>query len=181
MKVSEILPLLQSAFVELFGRDRILFDLGAQGISEQSVTFRLGFYLQQRFENHHVDCEYNRRGTTLKTDEYVDLEWMKPDVIVHTRKIKEQNLVVIEAKKSGQWAAGWHDTEQKLKAFTREPGNYEYRLGMAWKIQASQDPSKHEAIWFLGGNELCRTSVVDFIATVSKEFESKLGRRINAN
>jgi hypothetical protein len=60
MNVAKILPLLESAFQELFNSDRILFDLGSQGISEQSVTFRLGLYLQHRFRDHNVDCEYNR-------------------------------------------------------------------------------------------------------------------------
>jgi hypothetical protein len=173
MNPREILPLLESAFQELFGRDGILFDLGAEGISEQSVTFRLGLYLQCRFGDHHVDCEYNRWGTKKKTDENVDLDWMKPDVLVHVRTIKEENLLVIEAKKSGKWAAGWHDTEQKLKAFTRKPGNYEYRLGMAWKIRAQQDPANHEAVWFCDGSELCRTSVVNFVAVVSEAIDAK--------
>lgn len=181
MNAAEILPLLESAFQELFGRDQILFDLGTQGISEQSVTFRLGLYLQQRFGHHNVDCEYNRWGTEPKTDENVDLEWMKPDVIVHLRKIKEENLVVIEAKKSGKWAGGWHDIEQKLKAFTRKPGNYEYRLGMAWKIRALQDPAKHEAVWFWSGDELCRTSVINFEATVLEAINAKANNGNNAN
>src|SRR6266478_4552918 len=129
MTATEILPLLDSAFDELFGRDCILFDLGARGISEQTVTFRLGYYLQKRFRKHHVDCEYNRLGTGLKKDEHVQQEWMKPDVIVHRRKLKEENLCVVEAKKAGNWKAGLNEIEQKLRAFTRKPGNYEYRLG----------------------------------------------------
>src|ERR1700730_10476879 len=134
MTASEILPMLASAFEDLFRQDQMLFDLGTEGISEQTVTFRLGYYLQQHFYNHHVDCEYNRLGTDLKTDEFVDQEWMKPDVIVHVRKPKEENLAVIEAKKASRWNGGWAEMEAKLRAFTREPGNYEYRLGMAWRI-----------------------------------------------
>lgn len=181
MKAAEILSILESGFQELFNCDRILFNLGSQGISEQSVTFRLGFYLQHRFCNHNVDCEYNRLGTGLKTDEHVDLEWMKPDVIVHTRKIKEQNLAVIEAKKSGKWAGGWPEVEQKLKAFTRKAGHYEYRIGMAWKIRASQDPTQHIAVWFFNGEELCRTKVIDFVDEVLKAINAKADDINHAN
>lgn len=174
MSIAEILPKLESAFQELFARDQILFDLGTQGISEQSITFRLGFYLQQRFGGYNVDCEYNRRGNGPKNDEHVDLEWMKPDVIVHTRTIKDNNLAVIEAKKAGLWAAGWTDIDQKLKAFTRYPSNYEYRLGMAWRIEASQNPADHVAVWFWGGEELCRTLVINFVSEVSGAITTKL-------
>lgn len=166
MNTADILSPVESAIEEVFSRDSQLFDLGTNGISEQSVTFRLGHYLQLRFQNLHVDCEYNRCGTDLKTDENVDLEWMKPDVIVHHRKEKYANILVIEAKKAGLWADGWPDINQKLRAFTRKPGNYEYRLGLAWQIAASQDPAKHRLVWFWRGGELCRTPVLGFTGQV---------------
>lgn len=153
MSALKIVPLLASAFDELFTRDCILFDLGAEGISEQTATFRLGYYLQNRFPYHNVDCEYNRWFDEPKRDERVDLEWMKPDVIIHTRRTQSENLIVIEAKKGLRWDAGWADIEQKLQAFTRTGGRYEYRLGVAWRIAESQNPEEHEAVWFFhGGN-----------------------------
>jgi len=168
MNAIESLPLLNSAFDELFARDCILFDLGARGISEQTATFRLGYYLQQLFASHDVDCEYNGLGIGLKKDERVDQQWMKPDVIVHVRKLKEENLCVIEAKKAANWKAGWNEIEQKLKAFTRKPGNYEYRIGVAWRIAFSQQREKHRAAWFFRGTELCQTSLQDFVSEVTE-------------
>ena len=168
MNAIKILPLLDSAFDELFAQDHILFDLGARGISEQTASFRLGYYLQNRFTNHHVDCEYNRLGTGLKKDEKVDQEWMKPDVIVHLRKLKEENLCVVEAKKAANWSGGWNEIEQKLRAFTRKPGNYEYRIGLAWRIAFSQQREKHRAVWFFRGAELCKTSLQNFVSKVTE-------------
>jgi hypothetical protein len=163
----DVLSRLVDAFDELFASDKMLFDLGTNGVSEQTVTFRLGHYLQRRFADHHVDCEYNRLDAGLKVDPQVELEWMKPDVIVHVRREKGDNLLVVEAKKAAQWAGGWRDTSQKLEAFTRRAGNYEYRLGVAWRIAASQDPEDHLAVWFLDGAELCRSSLSGFIPEVS--------------
>jgi len=177
MNTEDILIRVESAFQAVFGRDSLLFDLGTNGISEQSLTFRLGLYLQQLFPLLHVDCEYNRCGTDLKTDEHVDLEWMKPDVIVHERKEKHANLIVIEAKKAVLWAGGWHDINQKLTAFTREPGKYEYRLGLAWRIPASQNPAKHRLVWFGRGGELCRTPVLGFTEQVLHAVNAIEGER----
>ena len=175
MTAVEILPLLDSAFVELFDRDCALFTLGTSGISEQTLTFRLGHYLQQRFEKHHVDCEYNRFEDKLKNDIYVDQEWMKPDVIIHWRTKKEQNLLVVEAKKAGQWEGGWASTSQKLEAFTRQPGKYEYRLGLAWQISESQDPRTHLGAWFRKGTEICRTRIYDFVTEVQTNIKAQDG------
>jgi hypothetical protein len=172
MTAIQILPMLDEAFNELFRHDRILFDLGARGISEQTVTFRLGYYLQLLFFKHHVDCEYNRLGTGLKKDEQVNQEWMKPDVIVHLRKLKKENLCVVEAKKAANWKGGWNEIEQKLKAFTRKPGNYEYRIALAWRIAFSQQREKHRAVWFFRGAELCQTSLEDFVGEVTEAIKA---------
>jgi hypothetical protein len=156
---SEICSLIDSSFAELFRADMDLFTLGVDGISEQTLTFRLGHYLQKRFTGYNVDCEYNRYLDGLKNDEQVDQEWMKPDIIVHWRRRNDQNLLVIEAKKARRWPADWPKTESKLAAFTRRPGKYEYRLGLAWKIAASGDATQHEAIWFKLGNVVAHTSL----------------------
>jgi hypothetical protein len=175
MTAIEILPVLDRAFDELFARDCLLFELGTRGISEQTVTFRFGHYLQYLFPEHNVDCEYNRLGSGLKKDEKVDQEWMKPDVIVHWRKVKKQNLCVIEAKKAGNWNAGWGEIEQKLRAFTRVPGNYEYRLGLAWRIAVSQQREKHRAFWFLNGKQICETGLEEFVDDVTHVIDANGG------
>lgn len=164
MSAIALVPFLASAFERVFDpeQDGALFQLGTDGISEQTLTFRLGLYLQCCFPKHHVDCEYNRLDTGLKTDPEVNQKWMKPDVIVHWRRIKKENLIVIEAKKARTWKKGWDRIEAKLKAFTRQPGKYEYRLGMAWRIAVSGDPSKHDAIWFWKGKEIERTNLIKF-------------------
>jgi hypothetical protein len=81
-------------------------------VSERSLTFRLGYYLQQEFPDWHVDCEYNRNGEIPKRLYVAMLEATKrkpdtksqgevfPDIILHRRGPDGPNLLVIEAKKS---------------------------------------------------------------------------------
>lgn len=162
MTAAEIVPIVSSAFAKLFDEDKILFGLGCDGISEETLTFRLALYLQELLPQHNVDCEYNRFEDTLKNDPHVDQKWMMPDVIVHRRTKKEHNLIVVEAKKWRPWRRGLPRIVRKLEAFTRVPGKYQYRLGLAWRMKASTTALDHQAIWYMRGTELCRTSLSGF-------------------
>lgn len=53
---------------------------------ESSLSFRIGLYLVEEFENWDVDMEYNRRGTEKKRiDKDNELSLFRPDLIVHKR------------------------------------------------------------------------------------------------
>lgn len=79
--------------------------------NERSLTHKLAECLQVEFKEYDVDCEYNRRGTDVKRLERLlfrgapsddlDARTVYPDIIVHQRGEDENNLLVIEAKKSG--------------------------------------------------------------------------------
>jgi hypothetical protein len=79
--------------------------------NERSMTHKFAEYLQREFPEWDVDCEYNRSGHVPKRLRTLVPEWQVspedenattvfPDIIVHRRGAKE-NLLVIEAKKSG--------------------------------------------------------------------------------
>ena len=174
MTADQIVPVVAESFRELFQEDKVLFELGTSGISEETLTFRLGLYLQKLLPQYNVDCEYNRFEDTLKNDPHVDQKWMMPDVIVHRRTKKPHNLIVIEAKKWGSWSGGWPRIKGKLEAFTRLPGKYEYRLGLAWKMKASDQAVDHVAIWFMNGAELCRTTLSAFEAELLHAIDQRL-------
>lgn len=71
-------------------------------IHEMALSFRLGFYLVERFEpDFDVDCEYNRElDNPKRRDNSRDPNSQRPDVIVHKRGENSSNLIVIEIKKS---------------------------------------------------------------------------------
>ena len=163
-----------NAFRELFRRDAELFDLGTDGINEQTLTFRLGLYLVDQFPDHNVDCEYNRLWDGKKRCLRFNIRWMKPDVIVHIRKSDSANLLCIEAKKSADWKVLEtipEDVQNKLTALTHPDEKYHYSLGLAWRIAPSDNPLEHEAVWFIAGGPALKTPLRDFEA----ELFSKLG------
>ena len=101
--------------------------------NERSLTHKFAEHLQKEFPEWSVDCEYNRDGDDIPKrlramfdhipadDE--NAQTVFPDIIVHHRGRQldgeHRNLVVIEAKKSGN-----HDgrDREKLKEFKVQYG-----------------------------------------------------------
>ncbi len=113
MESAEVKKRLENAIHLLYTKDKWLLQVDA---NERSITFRLGMYLQELFEDWHVDCEYNRDGHDAKTipshlwksDDKECIVY--PDIIIHKRGGEGPNLLVIEAKKAGK-----SGTERDLK------------------------------------------------------------------
>jgi len=107
----------------LLRHDRFLLD---KDVNERSVTHKLAEYLQREFGGWHVDCEYNRVGNNSNSSKILeglaeelyklgfrkeaptdDPKWRArqkqdtvfPDIIVHRRGDKADNLLVLEVKK----------------------------------------------------------------------------------
>ncbi|MCM8543397.1 MAG: hypothetical protein NE328_24220, partial [Lentisphaeraceae bacterium] len=76
------------------------FEFFKNNVHERSITFKLGFYLQEIYPDWDVDCEYNRKILDVKR---VADEQRFPDIIVHKRN-RNDNFIVIEAKKDGSVA-----------------------------------------------------------------------------
>ncbi len=106
-------------------------------VNERSITNKIAEHLQFAFQKYgfDVDCEYNRGGhypkkldlpiDSVMSDE-TEAKTVYPDIIVH-RRGTNQNLVVIEAKKSTN-LEGNLDT-LKLKQFKQKLGySFCYRL-----------------------------------------------------
>lgn len=129
--------------------------------SERSITHKIAEYLQREFPEYHVDCEYNRRGDEVKRireqignlscqPDQTDAVTVFPDIIVHKRGIRSDNLLVIEAKKSN----GASDTKdrEKLRYFTASD-EYRYSFGVLLKIDVD-DSSVTADTWFYDGREI---------------------------
>lgn len=120
-----------SALRKLLTRDSYLLEVDA---NERSITHRLGLYLQEKFPNFNVDCEYNRDDVEPKKighlglypdDEDTDAKTVFPDIIVHKRGTKE-NYLVIEVKKSTNHVSREADYA-KLRGYKRTLG-FEFAL-----------------------------------------------------
>ena|ERR1035441_5942455 len=138
----EISEKVRCALALLLQRDKFLLE---HDVNERSITHKLAEYLQEQFPEWDVDCEYNRIGNhrieakrlQLEVDKtYTDDDQGKtvyPDVIVHRRGETQENLLVIEIKKSTNPETKDRD-EQKLRAFKSQLG---YRYGIFLKLQTA--------------------------------------------
>lgn len=109
----EIETALENALSILKERDNLIIK---SGVNERTLTHLLAMYIASEFEGYDVDCEYNRMGvdgkemtkkimipqgmedTTAVSD--TEAKTVFPDIIVHKRDNADNNLLVIEAKKS---------------------------------------------------------------------------------
>jgi len=158
IKDSEIKKEVISCIIQLLKNDYLLFDIDA---NERSISHKLAEYLQQRFPEWHVDCEYNRHGIDIidiKRSNIKEGEERRvyPDIIVHIRNTN-YNLLVIELKcrdSDGRDSDGRDgddpDDIKKLKRFTDQSGKFKYRLGLFLRITKDGIEMK----WFKNGRQL---------------------------
>ena len=101
----DVRRLIESAYQKLIEKDGYLLKVDA---NERSITHRLAIYLEAKFPEYDVDCEYNRNGIDPKKlngfKDKVDPDdtnavTVFPDIIIH-RRGKSENIIVIEAKKT---------------------------------------------------------------------------------
>lgn len=121
----------------LFKNDSCLLEIGA---NERSVSHKLAEYLQIQFPDWHVDCEYNRKGDSIKR--IGSESRIYPDIIIHQRGVTE-NLLMMEIKTSRDMT---ENDYKKLKALT---GNeYEYQWGLFAKFNGINQPDLE---WYENG------------------------------
>ncbi len=129
MNEENIKEALDEALSQLIRSDADLLRIDA---NERSITHRIALYLEKYFSGWNVDCEYNRDGHEPKrlglnpeqiSSDDTNGKTVYPDIIVHKRNT-DNNLLVIEVKKTFEDAAAEHDRE-KLRLFKNEFG-YQY-------------------------------------------------------
>lgn len=141
MNQDEVRGHLERAVQRLLDRDR---ELLARDVNERSITHRLAMYLQDEFPDMDVDCEYNRRDFDVKRLGFyprdtatndTDARTVFPDIIVHKRGTNAHNLLVIEAKKSGNQGRNNQNTDRrKLQAFKSDADlRYEHAVFLQFR------------------------------------------------
>lgn len=134
-------------------------ELFSDGVNERALTFRLGLYLQQEFDDWTVDCEYNRyrqvpkqlrqlKGKTINRTKKSGR--VSPDIIIHRRGQNGPNLLVIEAKTSKtKRDHGWDYA--KLYCYKSELG-YCHTAFVVFVVES--DPPEYEITFDLPPDEL---------------------------
>ena len=121
-------------------------------VNERSITHRLAIYLQEIFDDWHVDCEYNRDGNDPKELYFpsdpgdvadTDARTVFPDIIIHERGTGN-NYVVIEVKKSTSVVGGEWDRE-KLTRYRNQLG-YRFALFVEFDTGHGQQ-GIHQLYW----------------------------------
>ena len=123
-------------------------------VNERSITHKLAIYLQENFPNFDVDCEYNRGGLDPKIlnlpvsnilDNATKAKTVFPDIIIHERGTNN-NILVIEVKKSSNRNSNGRTDEEKLYAYIQQLG---YRFGLFIKLYVGEEYVKLPEIKYL--------------------------------
>ncbi|WP_149359321.1 hypothetical protein [Lolliginicoccus suaedae] len=116
--------LLACAVRETYDEDRHLIEAD---IREEAVVFRIAHRLADWIERpgslRHVDVEYDRRyldGQQRPKYEVTGDSHVTPDLIVHTRGVDTQNLLVVEAKKVQPIGDRLTESVEELQDFRSE-------------------------------------------------------------
>lgn len=103
MQEAEIEGILRAALEALYQEEIAILQ---RDVAERTICARLAAILQRSFEHHAVHAEYNRHGVDPKAIEVPDADGVltrsrvSPDIIVHQPGHDDENLLVIEAKKT---------------------------------------------------------------------------------
>ena len=111
-------------------------------VCERSCVFRIGIYLNEYLSNIdecsdlNVDCEYCRNFDDFKRI-YGRNHGVVPDIIVHRRASNKDNFLYFEFK--GYWNTDEKDDIHKIKEFTRNDGEYNYKYGFFIRLGKSRN------------------------------------------
>ena len=125
LSIEEIIERFKVSLQAFLSKEAYLLQVDA---NERSITHKLAEHLQCVFPDWHVDCEYNRDGhepkqISLPNGRYTNVF---PDVIVH-RRGTNQNLLVVEVKKSSVGDDGADFDRQKLQGYLE---SLHYQVGI---------------------------------------------------
>lgn len=124
-------------------------------VHERTIAAKIAHYLELKFPEWTTDIEYNK----MMGKEVKELEGIKacrkrrgtnriyPDIIVHHRGIKYDNLLVIELKKTN---LNPKCDILKLRLLTSPKGEFRYHLGLFLELKKDKTIPR----WFAGGEEI---------------------------
>lgn len=163
------------ALQEVLVNDRYLL---LHDINEPTISHRLAVYLEHKFHGFNTDCEYNGNVDADNGRKYIQIlkhvaeqfhmlregeegqellyRCVFPDIIIHKRGLNgnENNLLIIEVKKSSNPNNGYWDNE-KLSRFTSNDydNRYNYHYGAFIRFIVGEEPS-YSIQWYQNGQRL---------------------------
>lgn len=163
MDKEAVVETINSCVDKLYNKDKYLFDCK---VCERCLMFRLAYYLQIKFSDYFVDCEFNKMGfygykhesKVEPTKQDSRLKKMYADIIIHKRNSNIQdNFICLEIKRTKR---GIDNDLKRLENMTRENGfqyentNYVYAYDFGFLIYLPKDRTKSEIKIFKNGEEL---------------------------
>ena len=143
---------IETALGELHKHDIFLLE---KDVAERALTHRLAVYLENKFPDWHIDCEYNRQDeghNSKKLQAFIqenqekekernangDGSYVFPDIIIHKRGEKgpKNNLLVIEAKKNTANPKQIHLDKEKLSLYKDEI-EYQFAILVTFNVKKS--------------------------------------------
>lgn len=127
MTQEEISHILIGSLEALYAEELVILRLD---VSERAICNQLRAILQRSFADHAVHAEYNRHGVLPKEIEMPDADGLLtlmrvfPDIIVHQPLHDDENMLVIETKKSTN--AADDDGDLAKLAFMKHQLNYQF-------------------------------------------------------
>jgi hypothetical protein len=186
MEHQEIIAIVNEGMAILEAEDEWLL---RNDLSERSIAHRLAYHLQHFFDDYCVDCEYNgamrgewyerKKVQMLKQEllaaelelrqrekNFLDDQLIErsayPDIIIHKRGNNDDNLCIIEIKKSTSDVGAEYD-ELKLRSYTqcKRDDALCYQLGIFILIQTGGDDRGFSFRFFQNGREFTPESSND--------------------
>ncbi len=146
MKLDVIKRRVRHCIEKIYEDDSDLFD---RNNYEVTISCKLAQYLFTKFSNYDVDCEYDKHKNNKKEMEIdKQIKERRPDILIHKRGNDENNLAVIEIKKSTSSGSRRLDYK-KLKSMTLQTGEYRYKLGIFINFAVG----KYDLTFFVDGEK----------------------------
>ena len=124
-------------------------------VNERTISHKLAEHIQEKIQGLSVDCEYNRHQGLVKKlcithgdvdIEDIDAKTIFPDIVIHKRNTDDENLLVVEIKKSTNKQNRDFDLS-KIESLTIEPYHYKFGLFLEINVTGGSDCLK----WFKEG------------------------------
>jgi hypothetical protein len=150
MNEKEVRRVVSDALDAVIEKDSELLEFD---VNERSITHRLAMYLQEAVgDAWDVDTEYNRIGKEDDVTKRIPSGMLPdgsqgrvyPDVIIHQRGVEDENVLIIEAKKSD---SSEKDDKQKINAYI-EHLNYEQGLFVNFDTGQDIDEFSYHCDWY---------------------------------
>jgi len=152
MNHQQLTQKIENSIAKLHQNDAVLLSID---VNERTISHKLAEYIQSEFLDYSVDCEYNRHIDSTKILDIprnsinwmdIDAKTIFPDIVIHEMLSDENNLLVVEIKKSSNRTNRAFD-KSKIKAFTLPP--FDYTFGLFLEIDVNDTNDIFE--WYCNG------------------------------